>query len=228
MLLGQAVMVNWSDVAEADRAEYYAWHGPEHMVGRVSLPGFLRGRRFLAQRASRDILVLYEVDSIEVLKGADYLAKANSPSPLTQRTTKLIHNSARALACVRMTLGIGLGGVVLTLRFEAEDHKAEALERYLAEKALVRVSQMPGIVGAHLCIADKEVSSIVPAERHGRPTTIPNWIVIIEGISIASLERACDEQLDSEVLLSNGAMPQIERDTYSHQLLVLKPVGSAV
>lgn len=226
MLVGQAVMMNWSDVAEEDRATYYAWHGPEHMVGRVSLPGFQQGRRFLAVRASRDILVLYEVDNIDVLKGAAYLAKADRPSPRTQLTTRLIRNSARALACVKMSSGIGLGGFVLTLRFDAEERQAEALERYLVQEALVRVSQMPGIVGVHLCIADMEASTIVPVERQGRTTTIPNWIVMIEGISIESVERACDAEFDHEALCSYGAMPRIERDTYSHQLLVLKPVSS--
>lgn len=225
MLAGQAVMVNWSDVAEEDRATYYAWHGPEHMVGRVSLPGFQRGRRFLAISASRDILVLYEVDDIDVLRGAAYLAKADTPSPLTQHTTKVIRNTARALARVRMTSGIGLGGFMLTLRLDADERHAEALERYLVQEALVRVSGMPGIVGAHLCIADMEASTIVPVERKGRPTAIPNWIVLIEGISMESVERACDAELGSETLCGYGAVLPIERDTYSHQLLVPKPAS---
>ena len=71
MLAGQAVMVNWSNVAPEHRPAYYEWHSREHMVGRVSIPGFQRGRRFIAVRASRDLLVLYEVDSeITVSKSA--------------------------------------------------------------------------------------------------------------------------------------------------------------
>jgi len=103
-------MINWSNVAEANRPAYYEWHSREHMAGRVAIPGFQRGRRFIAARARRDFLMLYEVDSLAVLTGPEYLAKANNPSPLTQSTTKLIGNSVRALAKVQLSLGIGQGG----------------------------------------------------------------------------------------------------------------------
>ena len=69
--------------------------------------GFQRGRRFIAARAKRDFLMLYEVESLSVLTGQEYMAKANNPSPLTLRTTKLISNSVRALAKVDLSLGIG-------------------------------------------------------------------------------------------------------------------------
>ena len=87
MLLGQGVMINWSDVAPEHRAAYYEWHSREHMVGRVAIPGFQRGRRYIAVNAQRDFFNFYEVDDLAVLTGAEYLAKANAPSPLTQRTT---------------------------------------------------------------------------------------------------------------------------------------------
>jgi len=90
MLLGKAVMINWTDVAPEHRAQYDAWHCHEHMVGRVAIPGFQRGRRYQAVRAQRDFLTMYEVNNLNVLTGADYLAKANAPSELTLRTTPLV------------------------------------------------------------------------------------------------------------------------------------------
>ena len=90
MLAGKAVMINWSDVAPEHRPAYYEWHSREHMVGRVAIPGYQRGRRYLAVRAQRDFLVLYEVDDLAVVTGPDYLAKANQPSPLT-----LAHHAVR-------------------------------------------------------------------------------------------------------------------------------------
>lgn len=222
MLAGQAVMVNWSDVAVENRPAYYQWHGPEHMVGRVGIPGFRRGRRYLAVRANRDFLVLYEVDDISVLTGQDYMAKANHPSPLTRRTTKLIRNSARALAKVKLSLGIGQGGFMLTLRFDAREGREDQLGRYLMDEALPRVADMAGIVGAHLCVADQTASTVVPVERQGRPTTVPNWIVLIEGISLEAIESACDAQLPKAALYKDGGTAAVERDTYSQQIMVSK------
>ena len=83
MLLGNAVMINWSDVAPEHRSAYYEWHSREHMVGRVAIPGFKRGRRYIAAQASRDFLVCYEVEDVSVLTSKAYLDKANAPSALS-------------------------------------------------------------------------------------------------------------------------------------------------
>src|SRR5262245_1063770 len=131
MLAGKAVMINWSDVAPEHRPAYYEWHSREHMAGRVAIPGYRRGRRYIAARAERDFLVLYEVDDLAVVTGADYLAKANRPSPLTQRTTPFIKNSIRGLAQVQASFGIGTGGYALTLRFDPQDGGDGRLGAYL-------------------------------------------------------------------------------------------------
>ena len=222
MLGGQGVMINWSDVAPEHRAAYYEWHR-EHMVGRVAIAGFQRGRRYIAVNARRDFLVLYEVDDLSVLTGADYLAKANAPSPLTLRTTPHVKNSVRGLARVMKSLGIGTGGYALTLRFDPADGAADKLNRYLLDDAFPTLAAIPEIVGVHLLVADKSASTMVPVERKGRPTVIPNWIVVLEGISVAALESACDAHLAQESLRAHGCAGAPARETYSLQLMVAKP-----
>ncbi len=228
MLAGKGVMINWSDVAPEHRPAYYEWHSREHMVGRVGLSGFRRGRRYIAARARRDFLVLYEVRDLAFLAGEEYLAKANAPSPLTQRTTPFVKNSIRGLANVRATFGIGTGGCALTLRFGPRDGGEADLERYLAEGALQRLAAIPEIAGAHLLVADKTVSGIVPAERKGRPTIIPDWIVVLEGVSFEALERSAESELSDKLLLQHGTGGQIERDTYSLQIMVTKPAAATL
>jgi len=193
------------------------------MVGRVGIAGFQRGRRYLAVNAQRDFLVLYEVDDLAVLTGADYLAKANAPSPLTQRTTPFVKNSVRGLARVRKSLGIGTGGYALTLRFDPAAGAADRLSGYLIDDAFPRLAAIPEITGVHLLVADQAASSMVPVERKGRPTVIPNWIVVLEGISIAALDAACDAHLAPESLRAHGCAAAAERETYSLQLMVPKP-----
>jgi len=221
MLLGQAVMINWSDVAPEHRAAYYEWHSREHMVGRVAIPGFQRGRRYCAVNAQRDFFNFYEVDDLAVLTGSDYLAKANAPSPLTQRTTPFVKNSVRGISRVKKSLGIGTGGYALTLRFEPADGAADKLDRYLGD-AFVKLAAIPEIAGVHLIVADPSASTIVPAERKGRPTIIPNWIIVLEGISIAALDSACDAYLAGEMLRAHGCANAIDRETYGLQIMVSK------
>jgi hypothetical protein len=223
MLAGRAVMINWSDVAPEHRPAYYEWHCREHMVGRVAIPGYLRGRRYIAAQAQRDFLVLYEVNDLSVVTGADYLAKANKPSPLTQRTSKFVKNAVRGLAVVRASLGIGTGGCALTLRFDPRAGSEGTLERYLTGDALPRIAERADITGAHFLVADQAASAYVPVERQGRPTDIPNWIVVLEGVSLDAVNGACDAHLSSEMLQRLGCAGEIVRDTYSLQITVPWP-----
>jgi hypothetical protein len=223
MLLGQGVMINWSDVAKEHRAAYYEWHSREHMVGRVRINGFLRGRRYIKATADRDFLVLYEVEDLSVLTGVDYLAKANAPSELTQRTTPFVKNSIRGITRVKKSLGIGTGGHALTLRFDPTDEGADKLESYLVDEAFPKLAAIPEIVGVHLLVADPSASTIVPVERQGRPTVIPNWIIVLEGISPAALDTACHTYLVPGRLHAHGCADAIVHETYSLQLMVPRP-----
>lgn len=224
MLLGKAVMINWTDVAPEHRAQYDAWHCHEHMVGRVAIPGFQRGRRYQAVRAQRDFLTMYEVNNLNVLTGADYLAKANAPSELTLRTTPLVKNSVRGLVNVRASCGIGTGGYALTLRFNPATGREDELSRYLSRDALPAIAQLVDIAGAHFLVADKTASSMTPVERQGRPTTIPNWIVMVEGFTLSAVEAAGDAYLSDATLAAQGCADGAERDLYSLQILVPKKI----
>ena len=217
MLLGKAVMINWTNVAPADRPAYDAWQCREHMVGRVAIRGFLRGRRYIAafpDKPQRDFLTLYEVADLAVLTGADYLAKANNPSPLTLKTTPVVRDSIRGLSRVRASLGEGTGGAALTLRFGSQSGREGELERFLLEQALPACAQRYDITGAHFIVADREASGMKPVERQGRPTDYPNWVVMLEGTSAAAVINAAEALLSNAQLGAQGSGSAIARESY--------------
>ena len=190
------------------------------MIGRVAIPGFKRGRRYIAAQASRDFLVCYEVENVGVLTSKAYLDKANAPSPLTQRTTQYVRNATRGLAHVRGSFGIGTGGCALTLRFDPADGRGDDLQGFLGDALRALVGD-PEITSAHFCVADRDASAVVPVERQGRPTVIPNWIVVIEGVSLDAVNAACDHKLAADALRRHGSGEKIERDTYQLQIMVM-------
>ena len=57
MLAGEAVIATWNGITPEGRDEFYAWHIQEHIPERVGIPGFRRGRRYLAvtPEAIRDV-----------------------------------------------------------------------------------------------------------------------------------------------------------------------------
>jgi hypothetical protein len=228
MLLGLGVMINWNNVAPENRPAYDAWHCHEHMAGRVTIPGFLRGRRYIAAvpDQARGFLTMYEVETLEVLTSDAYFAKANNPSPLTQRTSPVVRDAVRGLSRVRASHGPAkgtMGGMALTLRFEPQPGAEDAVEKFLTQQALPQIAQREDIAGAHLMVADKAASAVVPVERHNRPTQIPNWIVMIEGFTLAAVHKAGAAVLPDSLLAANGCAGTIERDSYALQFTLLSP-----
>jgi len=84
-LAGQGVVAIWNGITPEGRTEFFEWHNREHMPERVGIPGFRRGRRYIAKYGTPEFFTLYEAESPEVLVGQDYLNRLNNPTPWTQR-----------------------------------------------------------------------------------------------------------------------------------------------
>src|SRR5262249_45357292 len=91
-LAGQGVGAIWNDTLPEGRAEFYEWHNREHMPERVGIPGFRRGRRYIALDARPEFFTLYETDGPHTLSGAEYLTRLNNPTPWTLRATRAFRN----------------------------------------------------------------------------------------------------------------------------------------
>lgn len=187
MLAGEAVVAIWNGIAPELRDRFYDWHMNEHMPERVGIPGFQRGRRAIAQDGATapEFFTLYEADTIEVLTGSDYAARLNNPTPATREVTAGFQTTARALARVVESRGPGLGGVIATLRFEAEDWLSTELS------AITRaLAALPRVGGAHLCRTDAAASGVRSAETRERSdlTTPPGWCLLLEAADPAALE----------------------------------------
>jgi hypothetical protein len=195
-LAGSAGLLNWSDVGAADRPDYYVWHAREHMVGRIGVFGFLRGRRYAALHANCDFFQFYELADAAVLRSAPYLALANAPSALTQRVTQTIRNSCRMVARQVLSIGTGQAGCLLTLRFD----DAEQVDAYLTPDLAARIRALPLVAGVHVFAAPEA----------------PRRAVFIEGLSAEALEHAGD------VLQSALGEPtgQVQRDLFRHEFTV--------
>lgn len=182
-LAGKGAVAIWHDVAPEGREQFYGWHGQEHMPERVGIPGFLRGRRFIAVAGAPEFFNLYETTSADVTKGADYLARLNAPTPWTSATLKHFRNVARSLCEVVATTGPGLGGLCATFRYDVADAHGAAHRTAMA-RALAELAAGPGIAGAHLLVADAAASAVETAEKRARggpANLVPRWIALVEG-----------------------------------------------
>ena len=221
-LLGQAVVAIWNDVAPEGREQFYEWHNHEHMPERLSIPGFLRGRRYRAVDAAVEYFTLYEAEDAAVLTGPHYLERLNSPTPATRTVIpQYFRNMMRGVCGVRLSAGVGMGGAIATLRFGVQPERDAALERHLAA-LLAETAKAPMVAGTHLCVADAAGSTIQTAERKSHGAAVPDWLIMIEGVTPESVDAACDALLAGG-LRRAGASEGIVRGLYQLEICLTKP-----
>jgi hypothetical protein len=184
MLSGEAVVAIWSGIVPEIRDQFYDWYINEHSLERVGIPGFRRGRRYIAADSVThpEFFAFYEADSMQVLQGGDYANRLNNPTPATRTMMASGRDTFRAVSRVNFTHGPGIGGIILTIRFDCDD--------IAALRALVLdASQARRVTGAHLCIADAEISAVRSAETRNRDDmqAPPALFVMVEATGVEAL-----------------------------------------
>jgi hypothetical protein len=145
-LLGSAAMLLSFDIEAGAIEEHDRWHTHEHLPERLSIPGFLRGTRWIATGGGPRYMVLYEVESLDTLSSEPYLTRLNNPTPWTQKMMPHYRGMTRGLCNVAGSFGFGQGGSAALIRFNAEEN----VDRLLLDEALPAIPTTPGLGSAHL------------------------------------------------------------------------------
>jgi hypothetical protein len=219
-LRGAGAMVFYADLQPGTEADYSAWHAREHIRERVSLPGFLRGRRGEAVEPGSRWFMMYEAATPEVFTSAPYLARLNDPSSWTQRALKTYLRPSRTVFHIAYTAGVGTGVALASFRIATAQGRAEELDGWLAGHALGKALDAPDICGTHLLRAEAALGQVDTAERRLRASQAegggaPDRVVLIEGLSIAAVASAAATFGQAEWLARGAA--RSERTLYLMQ-----------
>ena len=120
-LAGKALVAIWNDIAPEMREDFFEWHPREHMVERLGIPGFLRGRRYSAVEADVEFLTLYELRDVEVLVSDVYKERLTNPTPWSTKTLPAFRNNVRGACRIHFSDGYAMGGFVHTVRLRAPE-----------------------------------------------------------------------------------------------------------
>lgn len=213
-LSGKAIVSIWHDITDEGRDEFYHWHIHEHMPERVGIAGFIRGRRYIAEEGKPEFFTLYETEAIEVAAGPDYLERLNNPTPWTLKAVRHFRNMARSVQHVRFSAGPGMGGHLLTLRFEVE--RPDGFVERLNSDVLEKIRDVPGIAGVHLGETDMKASDAKTRERDLRKgeMLIPGWAILIEAGRRKELDEVRQAFLDPSALAALGVSSGIDAAVY--------------
>ena len=205
-LAGRGVLAIWNGIADEAESDFVAWHVREHIPERVAVPGFLRGRRYVAEAGHPKYFNFYEVEAPETLTSPDYLARLNAPSDWTRRVVRHFKDTSRTVCTVSLSLGAGDGGFVTALRLEAAPGTGDDLARTIAAAVAAPALREPGIVAVHLLegLPDAGGRTAETALRD-RPDEQAAWILLVEATDRAPLDRVLAGPASPAVLAGAGA-----------------------
>lgn len=120
------VLAIWNDCRAGREAEFDAWFQGEHLRERLSVPGFLFGRRHQAISGSAGYFNFYLVESPDVLTSRPYLERLDNPTPMTRKIMSEVFLNMNRTVCGRtLRRGDFRGAFTVTARFDqAPDNNA--------------------------------------------------------------------------------------------------------
>jgi hypothetical protein len=203
-LLGSAAMLLLFDVVQDAIPEHDEWHTHEHLPERLSIPGFVRGTRWVALHGQPRYFVMYEVEQLATLTSNAYLERLNSPSPWTSKMMPCYRGMTRGFCSVAGSFGFGMGPASLLFRFKPATEMESSLRNWLLQDILPQLPSRPGIGSAHLFEGALTPPMTNEQRIRGADASV-DWAVLVTGYNQDALARLMQSDLGDAQFGQHGA-----------------------
>lgn len=182
-----------SDVDAAHDLDYNRWYDREHVLERVSIPGFTSGTRYVAIDAAKRYLGLYHTESLEVFGSPAYRQAFMHQTPWSVSNLNRMQQPVRRVCQVLARTGCGQGSVLLVIQLPLGS-TPEALENQILDLG-AHLSQREGFVQSCLYLPDETLSTPLPQESSQGRVLHPMLLVhassqaAAEGLRAKALEQ---------------------------------------
>ncbi len=195
-LSGEAMLITLMDADPAEERDFNQWYDKEHIIERVSIPGFLEARRYIAVAAEPKYLNFYTTETLDVLRSPAYLQALRNPTAWTQHHMPKFRNFTRAVARVSASRGQGRGGALAFSRIRPSDADAAALRKTITTQLDAMLDR---VISAHLLESDPELSK--PADASAPDIGARDWYVVVEGTDEKSVRQLAEQRFGREAKL---------------------------
>jgi hypothetical protein len=206
------MMAFWADIDADYVLRYQQWHNCEHIPERVSIPGFVEGRRYRALDGHPSFLMFYDTETTSVLSSDAYMAALNAPTPWTREALTHFRKPTRdtftRVAVAGQNSPRTAASYITSLRFDLPD---EAAEVEIAGRWIQAAARLDHVERVRLYKIDAAIGNMATNERkvHGGGPGKQRYLVLIE----ESLPPKADHTVISRADEAMGAnAPQRENE----------------
>jgi hypothetical protein len=192
------------DVVQEAIPEHDEWHTHEHLPERLSIPGFVRGTRWVSSQGQPRYFVMYEVEQLAALTSDAYLERLNNPSPWTSKMMPHYRGMTRGFCSVAGSFGSGVGHASLLMRFKPATTMESSLRNWLLQDTLPQLPSRAGIGAAHLLEGALTPQMTNEQRMRGADAGV-DWAVLVTGYSEEALASLMQVDLANAQLEKHGA-----------------------
>ena len=192
------------DIVQDAIPEHDDWHTHEHLPERLSIPGFLRGTRWVALQGQPRYFVIYEVEQLATLTSSAYLERLNNPSPWTSKMMLHYRGMTRGFCSVAGSFGLGMGHAGLLIRFKPATETASSLRNWLLQDILPPLPSKPGIGSVHLFEGAVTPGMTNEQRLRGADAGV-DWALLVTGYNQDALASLGHADLGNAQLEKHGA-----------------------
>jgi hypothetical protein len=222
------LLMVWTNIPEELEYDFNEWYNREHMRERIlGVPGFVRGRRFVAFEGGPRYLAIYETRSAAVLHSEPYLALKRDYDPLSRRFVPNFLDTLKVAGEIVAHAGVAEGGVVVLVPIARTPGREDALREWIGEKLLPELLGRHGVVGAWY--AERTAAAVASAlVDHPRTTDrILDAVLMVEAVSNEDLSAAAS-LLDWDRMQAEGGKPDAPAARFRVVYTVYSPPEAGV
>lgn len=226
-LAGSGFMIMWHDIAAEAEGDYHRWHTREHMPERLSLPGFLRGRRGVDWELEyQRYVTLYEAETLEAFISPEYLRSLNEPTPWTSRMAPHFRSFLRVACATLSSVGAGVGGAIATFRAKLPRSMTEADFTSAIDRLNPSIMDLAAVTAVHCAGARPRYSDVHTREKELRPQMSESpfdVVVVVEGVGLMELQHSV---ADVTRIVREAGLQGIVAQAYDMAFLLGRNAGS--
>jgi hypothetical protein len=213
------MMAFWADIDDDYVLRYQQWHNCEHIPERVSIPGFVEGRRYRTLDGRPSFLMFYDTETTSVLSSDSYMAALNAPTPWTREALTHFRNPTRDIftrvALAGQNSPTTAASYITSVRFDLLD---EAAEIEYAGRWVQAAAKLDHVERVRLYKVDAAIGGLATNERkvHGGGPGKQKYLVLIEESLPPKADHTVTSRTDAAI---GGNAPRRENEDCSQYWL---------
>jgi hypothetical protein len=182
-MIGGAVLAIWFDVDPSGTDDVEAWYPRQHLPERLSVPGFLRGRRYAVAGDGSAFFTLYETRDSGVLSSPAYIERVNDPTDWTRRSLSAFRGMIRTVyRRLAVAPADSVASHVLTVRIKPESGRGPYVRQWLEADAGSTFRDLTSVSAWGTYVAESGGASIITEERRivGEVSAAAPFLALLE------------------------------------------------